>query len=113
MPRAERSYVAPIALGAAALALGGVGLGFELESETTYDHAKTANQQENTADASSSRDAAIRDRYIAQGLAVAAVGCAGVGIYLFVRDRGERRPTAAVLPVASSGLAGVALAGRW
>lgn len=106
------SYLAPIALGAAALALGGVGLGFELKSETTYDHAKTASQQGNTADANSSRDAAVRDRYIAQGLAVAALGCAGVGIYLFVRDRGER-PTAAVLPVASSGLAGVALVGRW
>jgi hypothetical protein len=107
------SYVVPIALGAATLALGGAGLGFELRSETLYDRAKTANQQRLTDAASSQRDSAIRDRYIAQGLAVAAIGCAGVGVYLLVRGRGERRPAAAVLPVASAGLAGLALAGRW
>jgi hypothetical protein len=93
--------------------LGGAGLGFELNSETLYDHAKTANQQGSNAAANSLRDSAIRDRYIAQGLAVAAIGCAGIGVYLFVRNGGERRSTAAVVPVASSGFAGVAMAGQW
>jgi hypothetical protein len=102
-----------IALGGAALALGGAGLGFELRSESTYDKAKTTNQMGMMATANSYRDSAVRDRYIAQGLAVAAIGCAGLGVYLFVRNRGERRPAAAVVPVASSGLAGVALSGRW
>jgi len=107
------SLVAPIALGVAAVALGGTGLGFELKSESTYDKAKATDQQGLVALANSYRDSAVRDRYIAQGLAVAAIGCAGVGVYLFVRGRGERRAAAAVLPVASSGLAGVALSGRW
>jgi hypothetical protein len=110
------SYVVPIALGAAALALGGTGLGFELRSETIYHNAETTNASMNPnahAIASSLRDSAVRDRYIAQGVAAAAIGCAGVGVYLFVRNRGERRPAAAVMPVASSGLAGVALTGRW
>jgi hypothetical protein len=112
--RSGPSLVAPIALAAAAVALGGTGLGFELKSESTYDRAKTVNQQGLRAPANSYRDTAIRDRYIAQGLAAAAVGCAGVGVYLFVHGRGERRPAAAaVLPVASPGLAGVALSGRW
>jgi len=112
-PPSGPSLVAPIALAVAAVALGGTGLGFELRSESLYDRAKAANEQGMMATASSYRDSAVRDRYIAQGFAVAAVGCAGVGVYLFLRDRGERRPTAAVLPVASPGLAGVALSGRW
>ena len=107
------SYVAPIALGAVALALGVVGLGFELKSETVYDNARTANDQGNRPAADSFRDSAIRDRYIAQGFAVAAIGSAGVAVYLFVRSRGEHRPSAAVTPVASTGLTGIALTGRW
>jgi hypothetical protein len=106
------SLVVPIALGVAAVALGGTGLGFELRSESIYDKARGANEQGMIAAASSYRDSAVRDRYIAQGLAVAAIGCAGVGVYWFLRDR-ERRPTAAVLPVASPGLAGLVLSGRW
>lgn len=107
------SYVAPIALGAAALVLGGAGLGLELRSETLYDRATTASREGRTEDANSGRDAAIRDRYLAQALAVAAIGCAGVGGYLFVHRRGERRPAVAVMPVAASGFAGVAFARRW
>ncbi|HEX3478827.1 MAG TPA: hypothetical protein VHT91_27585 [Kofleriaceae bacterium] len=107
------SLIAPIAVGVAAVALGGAGLAFELRSESTYNKAKTTNQQGLLAVAGSYRDSAVRDRYIAQGLAAAAIGCAGVGVYLFVRGRGERPAAAAVLPVASSGLAGVALSGRW
>jgi hypothetical protein len=115
-PSADRSgpsRVAPIALGVAAVALGGVGLGLELRSESTYDKATAANNGGDRAGASSYRDTAVRERYIAQGLAVAAIGCAGVGVYLFVRDRGERHPAAAVVPVAAPGLAGIALTGRW
>jgi hypothetical protein len=107
------SLIAPIALGVAAVAFGGAGLGFELHSESTYDKAKTTNQQGLVALANSYRDSAVRDRYIAQGLAGAAIGCAGVGVYLFMHGRDERRAAAAVVPVASSGLAGVALSGRW
>lgn len=107
------SHVAPIALGVAAVALGGAGLGFELRSESVYDKAKAANQMGMMTSASSYRDSAVRDRYIAQGLAVAAIGCAGVAVYLFVHGRAERRPAAALLPVASPGVAGVALSGRW
>lgn len=108
-----RSLVAPIVLGGAALALGGTGLGFELRSETLYDRAKTANRPGITAAASSLRDSAVRDRHIAQGLAVAAIGCAGIGVYLFMRSGGKGQSTTAVVPVASSGLAGVAMAGQW
>jgi len=105
--------IAPIALGIGALALGGTGLGFELRSESTYDKAKTANQQGLVSIANGYRDSAVRDRYIAQGLAVAAIGCAGVGVYLLVHGRAERAAAAAVVPVASYGLAGIALSGRW
>ena len=114
-PSAERpsgrSRLAPIVLGGAARALGGTGLGFELRSETLYDRARTANRQ-GSQTASALRDSAVRDRYIAQGLAVAAIGCAGIGVYLFVRS-GGKGPSAAVVPVASSGLAGVAMTGQW
>jgi tetratricopeptide (TPR) repeat protein len=113
-PSADRSSgpsrVAPIALGEAAVMLGVVGLGLELESESTYDDAVVEGF---TPHGNSLRDSANLERYIAQGLAVAAIGCAGVGVYLIVRDRGARHPAAAVVPVAAPGLAGIALTGRW
>ena len=121
--RSGRSRIAPIVLGVAALALGGTGLGFELRSETRYDRARTDYQRgisnpdglrnQIIAAANSLGDSAVRDRYIAQGLAVAAIGCASIAVYLLVRSGGERRSAAAVVPAVSSGLAGAALVGRW
>jgi hypothetical protein len=98
-------------VGAGAVALGGAALGFDLWGNSFYDKAK-ASQDQGTRD--SNYQAANTRRYVAEGFAVAAVGCAGAAVYLYVRGRGDSRAEAtAVTPVVSPRLTGLAVAGSW
>ncbi len=110
--RRGRSTLVPIVVGAGAVVLGGAALGFELSGRSKYDDAKAIDDDQ--ARRNSLEDAANTRRYVAQALGVAAIGTAGVAVYLYVRGRGERRPaTAAVTPVASPQLTGLAVVGSW
>ena len=111
-PEARHSLVLPIAVGAGAVVLGGAALGFDLWGNSKYDQAK----QETTDQAK--RDALYHSantrRYLAEASGIAAIGCAGVAVYLYVRHRGDSRTeTTAVTPVASPQFAGLAVAGSW
>jgi hypothetical protein len=110
-----RSRVLPIALGAAALGLGGGALGFELWARSTYDKSKS--ETDNAKQDSLWKSANTR-RYVAEGLGIAGVACAGVAVYLYLRG-GEHEPSSAqarrliLQPVLGSDLAGLALGGAY
>lgn len=108
---ARRSNVVPIAVGAGALVLGGAAIGFELSGRSKYDDAKKETMDQDRRD--SLQDQANTRRYVAEVLGVAAVGAAGVAVYLYVRGRGEHREQTALVPSVASGAAGLALTGRW
>lgn len=114
---ATRSHlpVVPIALGAGAVVLGGTALGLHLWANGTYDDARALNEQPDMAAAAEKlRQKAIHRRYAAQGFAGAAVACAGVAVYLYIRDRSAARSeTVGVTPVASPQFAGLAVVGAW
>jgi hypothetical protein len=85
----SRSLFTPIALGAGALALGGVAVGFDLWGNSTYDQAKAATGSQQT----SLWHTANAERYAAEGFAVASVACAGAAIWLYLRnDHHETTP---------------------
>lgn len=105
-----RSVVVPLVVGAAAVGLGGAALAFHLSGNNLYDRARMAQTQQ--AQDSLYQSANTR-RYLAEGFGVAAVGCAGVAIYLYVSGRGESSTMTALTPIASPQLAGFALSGRW
>ncbi|MEO7730028.1 MAG: hypothetical protein ABIY55_03580, partial [Kofleriaceae bacterium] len=108
----SHSNRAPIALGAGALVLGGVAVAFELSGSSKYDDAKKVTDDQTQRD--SLESAANTRRYVAEALGIAAVGCAGVAVYLYVHGRGERQPpTTALIPIAAPQLAGLALTGSW
>lgn len=105
------SRVLPLALGGAAVALGGTALGFDLWGNSQYDRAKESTVQ---TDRDSLYHSANTKRYVAVVSGVVALGCAGAAVYLYVRGRGEHgAPAAAVAPVVSPGTAGLAVVGRW
>jgi len=111
-PEARHSLALPIAVGAGAVVLGGAALGFDLWGNSKYDQAK----QETTDQAK--RDALYHSantrRYLAEASGIAAIGCAGAAVYLYVRHRGDSRTeTTAMTPVVSPQFAGLAVAGRW
>jgi hypothetical protein len=111
-PKPARSRVLPLAIGAGALVLGGAALGFHLWGNSTYDDAKKELQDQARRDAL--YDSATTRRYLAQGFGVAAIGCAGAAVYLYIRSRGESRAEAtAMTPVASPQFAGLAVVGQW
>jgi hypothetical protein len=111
---AAGSYVLPIAFGIGALAAGGVALGFNIAGDHKYDDARSARMQGAGVAADSLYQQANTRRYAAEGFAIAAVGCAGAAVYLYVRSRGEGRAEAtAIAPVVSPRLAGLAVAGSW
>jgi len=111
-PASHRSYVLPIAFGAGALALGGGALGFHLWGNSTYDKAKAEmTDQVRRNDLESS---ANTRRHVAQGLGIAAIGCAGAAVFLFIRGGGESHAaTMAMTPVASPEFSGLTVAGSW
>ena len=83
--------VVPIAVGAGAAVLLGGALGFSLWGSSTYDDAKA--EMTDQARRDSLYDSANRKRYVAQGLAVAGVGCAGAAVWLYLRQRKARPET--------------------
>jgi hypothetical protein len=80
--RPRRSWRAPVVVGAVAVVLGGGGIGFALWGDHTYDRSTRE------PDLDTQRElwrSANRKRYAAQGLGVAAIGGAGVAIWLHLR----------------------------
>jgi hypothetical protein len=113
-PASSRSYRWPITFGAGALVLGGAALGFDLWGNHTYDQAKqeTIDQPRR----SSLESSANTRRYLAEGLGIAAIGCAGAAVYFYLRGRGEGHAEAtatALTPVASRQFSGLAVVGHW
>lgn len=106
----QPSRVVPLALGGGALALGATALGFHLWGNSLYDRAQKATVQ---ADRDSLYHSANTRRYVAEVTGIAALGCAGAAVYLYVRGRNESRPVTAMAPLVSPDLAGLAVVGRW
>jgi hypothetical protein len=82
----QRGNLVPILVGGGGAALLGGSLGFWLWGNSTYDDAKA--EMADLARRSSLYDSANRKRYVAEGLAIAGAGCAGVAVWLYVRQRG-------------------------
>jgi hypothetical protein len=80
--------LAPIAVGAGAVVLLGGALGFSMWGDSTYNDAKA--EMTDLARRHSLYDSANLKRYAAQGFAAAGVGCAGVAVWLYLRQRGTR-----------------------
>jgi ferric-dicitrate binding protein FerR (iron transport regulator) len=85
-PARRRGLGLPIAVSAGAVALLGGALGFSLWGDSTYDEAKA--EMTDQARRDSLEGSANRKRYAAEGFAVAGIGCAGVAVWLFIRQRG-------------------------
>ena len=105
--------VGPIALGAAAVALGGAGIVFEVKGRNLYDESKGITDASRQPERDDKESSANSRHKVAQGLGVAALGCAGVAVYLLVRGGEDRASATAVAPLVSPGLAGLAVAGSW
>ncbi|MEO7729972.1 MAG: hypothetical protein ABIY55_03300 [Kofleriaceae bacterium] len=88
----ERSLLAPISVGLAAVALGGTAIG-------VWRLSASANRQSqlDLSPGQQQRDheLANREYYLAQGLGVASVACAGVALWLYLRSAGDDRPATA------------------
>jgi hypothetical protein len=115
-PTAEsRSKVVPIVFAGGALALGGAALGFEFWGRGMHDDAQAALDGGDEARANDLQDGANLRRYLAQGFAVAAVGCAVVSVVMFVRGGSEPTDRTAVrlVPSMSPDQAGLSLVGGW
>lgn len=109
----RRGGALPIAVGAGAVVLLGGALGFSLWGDATYDAAKAETDR---VKRDSLYDAANRKRYVAEGLVVAGVGCAGAAVWLYLRHRGTRAETTSahaqhltVIPTAS----GIGIVGQF
>jgi len=112
-PATKRSLRLPITFAAVTVALGGTALGFELWSRGIYSDAQAATgpaRQKQLLDAANVR------RYVAVGLGLATIGCAGTAVYLYLRGRGDEsstKPRLSISPTASAGFSGLSLDGRW
>jgi hypothetical protein len=106
------SNVAPLVLGASALALLGGGLGLELRAETRYDAAKS--EITNGPLRESLYNSANTNRYVAEALAASGLAAVGAAMWLYLRN-GDHRPDATidasvhVVPTAT----GLAISGRF
>lgn len=110
-PEGRRSHTLPLVVGAGAVVLAGASLGFDLWGDSLYSQAKASLDP---ASRNSRYGQANTRRYLAEGFGVAALGCAGAAVYLYLRGGGDRRAEAtAVTPVASPPLTGLAVAGSW
>ncbi|HSR96457.1 MAG TPA: hypothetical protein VLM79_05260, partial [Kofleriaceae bacterium] len=113
-PRGGRSLAIPLVVGGAAVALGIGGIVLEIQGRDLYDQAKRITDQARQKDRDDKESSANVRHRLAQGLGVAALGCAGVVVYMLVRDRGEDRAGATALaPMVAPQLAGLALSGSW
>ena len=101
-PEGARRWVVPGALGAGGIVLGAVALGFELSGRGSYaDYERMPERR-------ALYDAANRKHHVAQGLAVAGVGCAAAAVIVWLVGREGR---ATLVPTSSAGASGVALIG--
>lgn len=127
-PPPRRSLALPIGLGAGALALGGLAFGLDLHARSLQDDAIDLNYEENMTydpierellgrESDNLHESAKRYRYVAQGVAVAAIGCAGAAVYLYVTGGRDSKSTTtasrSLSPVLSPGIAGMQLQGSW
>lgn len=107
------SRVLPIALGASAVALGAVALGFELSARSTYD--KVDDPANNTdAKRESAWHSANNRRYVAEGLGLAGLACAGAAVFFFLHTPSASPETQTALqltPAVSPDHAGLVLSG--
>jgi hypothetical protein len=103
----------PLVLGGAAVALAAGAIGFELWGDSTYDQTKQGTDAQKLDAWHSAND----KRYVAEGMGVAALGCATVAVWLYVANRHESDEVAArgmvITPVVASERAGLALIGRF
>jgi hypothetical protein len=102
-PAPHRSKAVPIALGIAAVALIGGAVGFSLSGDSAYNDAKA--EMTDQARRDSLYNQANQKRYIAEGLGVAGLACAGASIVLFLRGRHAEPDRSAHVIVAPNGLA--------
>lgn len=112
-PTPRPSRVLPIALGASAVALGAVALGFELSARSTYDKVGDPGN-----DTDAKREAvwhsANNRRYAAEGLGLAGLACAGAAVFFFLHTpSAEEAPQTALRlgPAVSPTQAGLVLTG--
>ena len=113
----QRSKVLPLVLGGAALGLIGGAVGFELWAGSTYDQSK---REPDNARQDSLWHSANTRRYVAEGLGVAGIACAGVAVWLYLRG-GDQEATSTVRqasrlmiePILGSDRAGLVLGGRY
>jgi hypothetical protein len=115
-PLQPRSTLVPLVLGGAGLAALGGAIGFELWGRSTYEQAKTETTSQARRD--SLYSSANTKRYVAEGLAIAGIGCAAVAVWLYLRGRGgESTATTSaridLAPMAGTDRAGVAVVGRY
>lgn len=111
----KRSRVVPIAIGAGGLVLGGIAFAVSRSGDSIYDRAK---REPDDAKQESLWKQANNRRYIAEGLAVAGVGCIGAAVFLYVRSGNAEKPSVArrrftVEPLATAGGTGLPLGGSW
>jgi len=114
---APRRLVVPIAMGGAALVLGGAALAFSRWGDSIYADAR---REPDNATQEALWDSANKRRYAAIGFAAGAVGCASAAIYLYVRGGREAAQPVARREVrfeptasASAGAVGIGLRGSW
>jgi hypothetical protein len=116
-PDHARSKVLPLVLGGAAVGLFAGAVGFELSASSTYDQSK---REMDNAKQDSLWHSANNKRYLAEGLAVAGIACAGVAVWLYLRG-GEPETSAQttqasrliVEPILGNNRAGLVLTGRY
>jgi len=113
----QRSKLLPRVLGGAALGLVGGAVGFELWASSTYNQSKR--EPDNARQDSLWHSASTR-RYVAEGLGVAGIACAGVAVWLYLRGGDQERTSTVrqasrlfVEPILGNDRAGLALEGRY
>jgi hypothetical protein len=89
---ARSSQLLPLALGAGAVALAGGAIDFSFWGDSAYDSAKK--EMSDPGRRAWLYDSANTRRYVAEGLAVASVACAGAAVWVYLRHRGHERALA-------------------
>jgi hypothetical protein len=110
-----RSKLVPLAVGGGAVLLAGGAIGVALWGSSTYDKAKA---EPDNARQDSLWHSANTKRYVAEGLGVASLACAGVAVWLYLRP-GDESATAShasrvhVAPIIAGDAVGLLWIGRY